>query len=140
MDYDLERFKRAQEAAYDNALREVRGGRKQSHWIWYIFPQLRGLGRSSMSDYYGISGLEEAKAYLADAVLGARLIEISEALLEQQERSAGRIFGYPDVMKVQSCMTLFQAASDDPDTVFSHVLDVFYQGEKDRLTLEMLSE
>ena len=77
---------------------------------------------------------------MSDAVLGARLMEISEALLGQKERSAGRIFGFPDVKKVQSCMTLFQAASDDPDSVFSRVLDAFYHGEKDRLTLEMLSE
>ena len=95
MNDNLERFKSAQASSYDGALREVRRGRKTSHWMWYIFPQVRGLGRSSTADFYGISGKEEARAYLADPVLGARLKEISEALLELEDKDAGKIFGFP---------------------------------------------
>ena len=98
MRYDLERFKKAQTQDYGNALREIRNGRKKSHWMWYVFPQVRGLGHSSMADYYGISGIDEAKAYLADPVLGPRLAEISEALMELEEKDAAKIFGFPDVL------------------------------------------
>ena len=139
MDYNLERFKREQAYDYETALREIRGGRKTSHWIWYIFPQMKGLGTSGMSDYYGISGIEEAKAYLADPVLGPRLVEISEALMELKEKDAAKIFGFPDVLKVRSCMTLFDAASGE-DSVFRSVLDAYYGGEKDERTLRLLDE
>ena len=134
---ELERFYRAQEQSYAQALREVRNGRKQSHWMWYIFPQLRGLGLSSTAAYYGIRGAEEARAYLADPLLGPRLAEISEALLELEEKDAERIFGFPDVLKLRSCMTLFAAVSAE-GSVFHRVLDAYYHGEKDERTLQML--
>ena len=137
MRYDLERFKKAQTQDYGNALREIRNGRKKSHWMWYVFPQVRGLGHSSMADYYGISGIDEAKAYLADLVLGPRLAEISEALMELEEKDAAKIFGFPDVLKLRSCMTLFAAVSGE-NSVFQKVLDAYYQGEKDERTLALL--
>ncbi len=136
MRYDLERFKKAQTQDYGNALREIRNGRKKSHWMWYVFPQVRGLGHSSMADYYGISGIDEAKAYLADPVLGLRLAEISEALMELEEKDAAKIFGFPDVLKLRSCMTLFAAVSGE-NSVFQKVLDAYYQGEKDERTLAL---
>ena len=135
MNDNLERFKNAQASSYDNALREVRHGRKTSHWMWYIFPQVRGLGRSSTADFYGISGKEEARAYLADPVLGARLHEISEALLELEDKDAGKIFGFPDELKLRSSMTLFAEVSG-PDSVFQQVLDAYYHGKKDERTSE----
>ena len=137
MRYDLERFKKAQTQDYGNALREIRNGRKKSHWMWYVFPQVRGLGHSSMADYYGISGIDEAKAYLADLVLGPRLAEISEALMELEEKDAAKIFGFPDVLKLRSCMTLFAAVSGE-NSVFQKVLDAYYQGEKDERTIALL--
>jgi uncharacterized protein (DUF1810 family) len=135
--YDLERFKRAQARDYDIALREIRSGRKRSHWMWYIFPQVRGLGHSSMADYYGLDGREEARAYLADPMLGPRLLAISEALLELEDKDAARIFGFPDVLKLRSCMTLFAAVSEE-GSVFHRVLDAYYHGEKDELTMARL--
>ncbi len=138
MDFSLNRFKEAQAHAYDRALSEIRRGRKTGHWMWYVFPQLRGLGRSGTADYYGIGGLEEAKAYLDDPVLRPRLIEISEALMRLEGKDAGRIFGYPDELKLRSCMTLFEAASLRKESVFSRVLDAFYDGERDGRTLELL--
>ena len=136
MNDNLERFKSAQASSYDGALREVRRGRKTSHWMWYIFPQVRGLGRSSTADFYGISGKEEARAYLADPVLGARLKEISEALLELEDKDAGKIFGFPDELKLRSSMTLFAEVSG-PDSVFQQVLDAYYHGKKDERTLQI---
>ena len=141
MDRRLERFRKAQDSgpgSYETALREVRQGRKETHWIWYVFPQLRGLGSSPTSDYYGISGMEEARAYLADPVLGKRLGEISEALMQLEEQDAEKVFGYPDVLKVRSCMTLFAAAAGGGDTVFDRVLEAFYGGDRDSWTLEKL--
>ena len=135
--YDLERFKRAQARDYDIALREIRSGRKRSHWMWYIFPQVRGLGHSGMADYYGLDGREEARAYLADPMLGPRLLAISEALLELEDKDAARIFGFPDVLKLRSCMTLFAAVSEE-GSVFHRVLDTYYHGEKDELTMARL--
>ncbi len=135
--YDLERFKRAQARDYDIALREIRSGRKRSHWMWYIFPQVRGLGHSSMADYYGLDGREEARAYLADPMLGPRLLAISEALLELEDKDAARIFGFLDVLKLRSCMTLFAAVSEE-GSVFHRVLDAYYHGEKDELTMARL--
>ena len=104
---DLSRFLKAQEYDYDQALREIRAGRKRSHWMWYIFPQIQGLGFTRTSEFYAIRDLDEAKAYLADPVLGARLKEISSALLDLDGLSASEIFGYPDDLKLRSCMTLF---------------------------------
>lgn len=139
MKCDLERFRRAQEHSYQTALREVRNGRKTSHWMWYIFPQMRGLGQSSTAWTYGISGAEEAEAYLKDPVLGPRLTEISEALMDLEEKDADRIFGWPDVLKLRSCMTLFAAVSEK-DSVFQRVLDAYYGGMADELTLELLGK
>ena len=138
MDFNLNRFREAQAHSYDQALSEIRRGRKTGHWMWYVFPQLRGLGRSGTADYYGIGGLEEAKAYLADPVLGPRLTEISEALMRLEDKDAGRIFGYPDELKLRSCMTLFEAASPLKENVFSRVLDAYYDGDRDERTLELL--
>ena len=137
MNYELSRFLRAQETDYPIALAEIRSGRKRSHWMWYIFPQLKGLGRHSMSEYYGIKDLDEAKAYLADPILGKHLIEICEALLSLDTNDAAEVMGHPDDKKLRSSMTLFDAATDSSD-IFSRVLDKFYGGKKDHLTLEIL--
>ncbi|MBR4164315.1 MAG: DUF1810 domain-containing protein [Solobacterium sp.] len=137
MQNDLSRFHKAQETDYKIALREIQNGRKRSHWMWYIFPQLKGLGHSGMAEYYGISGIEEAKAYLKDPVLGARLLEISKALLKIECDDPRIVMGYPDNLKLKSCMTLFAEA--DPETdIFQSVLNKFFNGEKDTLTLSLL--
>ena len=137
MQYDLTRFHKAQKIDYETALSEIRSGRKRSHWMWYIFPQLKGLGFSGMADYYGIDGLGEAKAYLADPILRARLTEISEALLTLPGNNPGGVMGYPDDMKLRSCMTLFSIA-DPKEEVFRKVLDKYYGGRKDKLTERLL--
>lgn len=133
----LQRFILAQEInhAYDKALEEIKAGRKQSHWIWYVFPQIVGLGYSSKSRYYGITSLEEAKEYLEDETLRNRLYEITNALMEQ-EGSAEEIFGGIDAIKVRSCMTLFDLVS--PDDVFSKVLEKFYEGSKCERTISIV--
>ena len=133
---DLSRFVKAQEHDYAQALREIRAGRKRSHWMWYIFPQIQGLGFSSTAQYYAIRDLNEAKAYLAHPVLGPRLKEITEALLELDGLSAHEIFGYPDDLKLRSCMTLFRMA-DLNCKVFEQVLEKYYDGEPDRRTVEL---
>ena len=135
---DLERFVEAQELMYPMAFDEVRNGRKRGHWIWYIFPQLKGLGMSENSQYYGIDGIEEARAYLQHPVLGARLREITTAFLELVGKNAQEVFGHLDAMKVCSCMTLFNEVSDDD--LFQKVLDRYYNGVADDRTLEMLVE
>lgn len=135
--YDLNRFKKAQNSDYRIAMEEVKAGRKTSHWIWYIFPQLKGLGFSGMSNYYGIDGLGEAKAYLADPILKSNLIEISEALLNTGGNDPSEIFGYPDDLKVHSSMTLF-AIADPKEPVFRQVLEQFYGGREDQGTLRIL--
>ena len=125
--YDLERFIEAQKYDYDGALREIQNELKQGHWIWYVFPQIKGLGHSYNSEFYGISSKEEAKAYLEHPVLGVRLREITQALLDCS-KSADDIFGYPDVLKVRSCMTLFDLVS--PNDIFNDVLYKFYEGQR----------
>ncbi len=135
----LERFVEAQAFAsvYERALSEVKNGMKVGHWIWYIFPQVKGLGMSYNSHYYGIGGLEEARAYLRHPLLGKRLREVTTALLELQGKSAEKVFGGLDAMKVRSCMTLFdEVAKDD---LFAQVLEKYYHGEKDELTMKMLN-
>ena len=133
MTYDLERFVTAQEDVYAGVLGELRSGRKTGHWIWFIFPQVAGLGLSSISQYYAIGSLDEARAYLAHPVLGARLRECAGIVLETKGRTASDIFGSLDAMKVRSCMTLFhRAAPDEP--VFMQVLDQFYEGVADEAT------
>lgn len=135
--YDLERFYEAQEYDYETALSEIRNGRKESHWMWYIFPQVSGLGRSTMAEYYAIRSREEAKAYIEDPVLGKRLIEISQALLQVDSDDAEEVMGWPDNLKLRSCMTLFaEVAPEQP--VFRSVLEKFYDGEMDGKTLDIL--
>ena len=134
----LNRFLKAQENMYETALKEIKNGEKESHWMWYIFPQLRGLGESEMSYFYGINGLEEAKAYLAHPILSARLIEISTALLEHRDKCIEDIMGYIDDMKLKSSMTLFAIASKE-DSIFHQVLDSFFDGEMDKHTIKLLN-
>ena len=131
------RFLEAQDGDYQEALAEIVAGEKQSHWIWYVFPQLKGLGMSWTSEFYGIADLDEAKEYLAHPVLGARLREISAALLKHRQKSARAILGYPDDLKVCSSMTLFDLI--EPNGVFAEVLDVFYGGKRDAKTIELLN-
>ena len=120
-------MERAQNLVYDMALREIKEGQKRGHWIWFIFPQIKGLGHSYNSEYYGISGTKEAKAYLEHPLLGARLREISQAMLDCVNPSADDILGFPDVLKVRSCMTLFDMVS--PNDIFKQVLDKYYEGK-----------
>lgn len=133
----LERFVKAQENSYQTALKEIRSGRKRSHWMWFIFPQIAGLGRSGTAQYYAIRDLEEAKAYLEDPVLGSNLKEISQALLEVDSNDAEAVMGWPDNLKLRSSMTLFALARPDCP-VFQKVLDKFYGGEKDEKTVKLL--
>lgn len=134
--HDLNRFISAQERSYDAALREIKAGHKRTHWMWYIFPQIAGLGFSSTAQFYAISSMQEAKDYYAHPVLGKRLVEISEALLALDTSDAGAVMGYPDDLKLRSSMTLFLAASGD--AVFQKVLDKFYSGKPDTKTLSIL--
>ena len=139
MEDDVNRFIEAQDGGeYEKALAEIVQGCKQSHWVWYIFPQMRGLGYSRMSRYYGIASEAEARAYLANRTLRKRLTEISRALLQHAGTPVEQILGGIDAQKVQSCMTLFDAVS--PGDVFEQVLDTFYAGCRCELTLEMLDE
>jgi uncharacterized protein (DUF1810 family) len=134
----MERFIEAQEQHYQLALTEVRAGKKQSHWVWYIFPQMRGLGRSYFAHMYGIRDREEAEEYLNHEVLGKRLREITAALLAHEERTTEDIFGDLDAMKVRSCMTLFDIIS--PEDIFSEVLRRFYSNTRCEITIAMLSK
>jgi uncharacterized protein (DUF1810 family) len=137
MAYDLERFVTEQDRDYDTVLEELRRGRKSSHWIWFTFPQIAGLGRSETSRRFAISSLEEARAYLAHPVLGPRLRECTRLVRAIEGRTAEEIFGPVDAMKVRSCMTLFQrAAPDEPE--FGLVLDRFYGGVADEATLSRI--
>jgi uncharacterized protein (DUF1810 family) len=136
--YDLERFVQAQAADYDRALRELRAGKKESHWMWYVFPQLEGLGHSSMSRHYAIKSVAEGRAYLRHPVLGSRLLECANALLNIDGRSAREILGSPDDMKLHSSATLFAHVSDDDD-VFRKLLEKYFDNEPDQNTLRLLS-
>lgn len=135
---DLQRFVEAQRPVYDSVCAELAAGRKTSHWMWFVFPQLKELGRSSMAKYYGIESLREARAYLQHPVLGARLRECTELVLDVPRKTAHEIFGSPDDLKFHSCMTLFAqaAGSDDP---FVRALERFFDGRPDHATLELLS-
>lgn len=139
MEYNLKRFRDAQDSgnAYKNALKEVGNGLKEGHWMWYIFPQLRGLGRSDLASYYGIIGKGEAKAYLADKVLGSRLREICNSLIQVRGKSAADIFGPIDTMKLRSSMTLFYLASGKEE-VFRKVLAKYFDEKLDDKTVGML--
>ena len=135
----LDRFLEAQERMYSIALKEIQNGEKESHWMWYIFPQLRGLGRSQMAYVYGIDGINEAKAYLAHPVLSARLIEICEALLEHKDEDIEDILGDIDDMKLRSSMTLFSSLSED-HSVFHQILECFYKNVIDEFTIKLLEK
>lgn len=137
-EYNLERFVEAQERVYGQALAELRQGRKESHWMWFIFPQLERLGRSSTAKYYGIGSAEEALAYLKHPLLGARLLECTRAVCRHGERSAEAIFGSVDAMKFRSSMTLFEAVAEDP-APFCQTLELFYGGGRDEATLRLLA-
>jgi uncharacterized protein (DUF1810 family) len=136
-DHDLERFVSAQEGVMDGVRAELRRGRKASHWMWFVFPQVAGLGSSSTAQHYAISGLDEARAYLAHPVLGPRLVECAALAAAVERGSAQQVFGYPDDLKLRSSMTLFaRAAPDEP--VFGAVLDRYFDGEPDPRTLQLL--
>jgi uncharacterized protein (DUF1810 family) len=139
--YDLQRFVAAQDRVYDTALSELRDGRKRSHWIWFVFPQIQGLGSSPTAVRYGITSLAEAKAYLDHEVLGRRLRECSRVLAGLRGASADDIFGWPDSMKVRSSMTLFARAAESAEVQadFRAVLDQLYGGAEDALTVEQLA-
>lgn len=135
---NLSRFYEASDWNYDIALKEIQQGRKRSHWIWFIFPQMRGLGFSSNAQYYGITGRTEAEAFLRDEILGSRLREITAALLEHRGKSVQDILGYIDAIKVRSSMTLFDLVS--PNDIFAKVLDEFYDGRRCERSLRLIEE
>ncbi|CAC9974401.1 DUF1810 domain-containing protein [Flavobacterium panici] len=135
--YDLDRFLEAQRETYNNALREIGEGRKQTHWMWFVFPQLRGLGFTDYNIFYGIENLEEALLYLNHPVLGKRLVEITSAMLKIENKTALEILGRPDERKLKSCMTLFSLLPNSSDC-FSRVLHKYYKGQRDGKTLEIL--
>lgn len=136
MEYDLERFLHAQEDAYPRALQEIKSGQKRGHWMWYIFPQIHGLGKSDTARYYAIQNPMEAEAYLRHPILGHRLEEISYALLLLDTKDPEKIFGYTDSLKLRSSMTLFYNVSHS--FLYKKVLDKFYHGELDQLTLDII--
>ncbi|MFC5758354.1 DUF1810 domain-containing protein [Rhizobium sp. GCM10022189] len=138
IDYDLHRFIDAQNGIYEQALAELRAGRKRSHWMWFIFPQIAGLGTSSMAEKYAIRSAEEASAYLGDPILGSRLLRCVEAVLSVNGRSAHDIMGSPDDLKLRSSMTLFAAVSDH-GSPFHKAIDRFYDGKFDERTISILS-
>lgn len=136
---DIQRFIEAQNqpySGYQQALSEIQDGFKSGHWIWYIFPQMKGLGYSNMSSYYGISGIEEAQEYMENEILATRLREITKALLTHKDKTSEEILSYVDDLKVRSCMTLFDAVC--PDEIFGEVLNQFYGGERCQRTLRMI--
>ncbi len=137
--FDLNRFISAQKNIYAAVLSELRSGQKRSHWMWYIFPQIDGLGYSSTSKYYSIKSMEEARQYLKHPILGSRLVECAEAVLAVEGRSISEIFGYPDDLKLKSSMTLFAYVAD-PDYVFKRILDKYFNGEQDARTLDLLEK
>lgn len=138
VDYDLHRFIEAQNGIYEQALAELKAGRKRSHWMWFIFPQIAGLGTSPMAEKYAIRSAEEASAYLADPILGSRLLRCVEAILSVNDRSAHDIMGSPDDLKLRSSMTLFAAVSDH-GSPFHKAIDHFYNGKFDERTISILS-
>lgn len=137
--FDPARFLKAQESTYEMALVELRAGKKRTHWMWFIFPQLQGLGRSSTAQFYGVIDRNEAGAYLAHHVLGARLIECTSAVNAHPDTSADAIFGYPDTLKFRSSMTLFSEVAG-PNSPFGEALRLFFNGEPDEITLSLLQK
>lgn len=140
MDDNLNRFLKAQENEYDQALSEIKSGRKRSHWMWYIFPQYKGLGFSETSKFYSIQDFNEARAYLMHPILGSRLREITNELLMIAENNANNIFGSPDDMKLKSSMTLFGSVDTSGEKPFLKVLDKFFKGHFDKKTLDLIKE
>ncbi len=136
---DLQRFVDAQDPVFTRVLAELRQGRKRSHWMWFVFPQLAGLGMSAMAQRYAIGGLSEAQAYLGHPVLGDRLISCTGLMLDVEGKTANDILGSPDDIKFRSCMTLFARAAGDP-TLFTQALDQYYDGKEDPKTLRLLGE
>ena len=134
--YDIDKFIKMQELYYEVALSEIKDGYKRTHWIWYIFPQLKGLGQSYNSEYYGLEGTEEVKEYMKNPYLRNNMIEICNELYKLDD-SIENIFGYPDYLKLNSCMTLFEYSIPE-EKIFSKTIDKFYNGKRDRTTLDML--
>lgn len=139
MKKELERFLTVQQTYYRVALDEIKSGQKRSHWMWFIFPQIEGLGRSETARYYAIKDLNEAKMYLENHTLGGNLIEISKALLDIESNDPTEVMGWPDNLKLRSSMTLFALAKPECE-VFQKVLDKFFQGERDQKTIEIVSQ
>ncbi len=135
---DLQIFVQAQEDIYEQALAELKNGSKESHWMWFVFPQIAGLGNSEMARKYAIPNLADAKAYLSHDLLGSRLRECTEAVLAVEGRTAHEILGSPDDVKLKSCMTLFEVA-DGPDSVFSSILEKYFEGQRDERSLMILN-
>ena len=133
----LNRFIEAQKQDYEQALAEIKSGHKRSHWMWYIFPQIKGLGFSSTAQYYAVKDLEEAGAYMQNPLLRTHLLEISGALLKLDSCDPEAVMGYPDDMKLKSCMTLFEAV-EPTESIFGKVLEKFFGGERDQRTLELM--
>jgi uncharacterized protein (DUF1810 family) len=138
--FDLHRFVTAQAPVFASALEELKKGRKRTHWMWFVFPQLRGLGSSSMATFYGIGSLAEARAYLAHPLLGPRLVLCTETVVAIKGKTLREIFGSPDDMKFGSSMTLFAQGSGDDGVVFNRALDLYCQGRVDDRTLALLGE
>ena len=136
--YNLQRFLDAQKGIYDTVIAELRAGRKSSHWIWFIFPQIAGLGHSGMSQQFAIASLDEAKAYLQHSILGQRLRECTQLVLDVNGRRAEEILGYPDHLKFRSCMTLFLTATTD-NTLFKDALVKYFDSKPDQLTMNVLA-
>jgi len=140
MEQDLNRFIKAQENSYEQALSEIKSGRKSSHWMWYIFPQFKGLGFSETSKYYSIKDLDEAKRYLNHPILGERLKIITNELLALNENNANKVFGSPDDLKLKSSMTLFATINISEENIFNAVLDKYFNGQTDNKTLTLIKE
>jgi uncharacterized protein (DUF1810 family) len=134
--FDLQRFVQAQNPVFERVCRELRGGEKRSHWMWFIFPQIAGLGRSEMAQRFAINSRAEADAYLSHPVLRSRLLQCTELVLHIEGRTISQIFGYPDDLKFQSCMTLFAAVSEN--SIFLDVLQKYFSGAVDKATLDRL--
>ena len=137
MKYNIERFIKIQKEDYAMALKEIKNGRKRTHWMWYIFPQLKGLGTSAMAQYYGLENLEEAKEYYNNNYLRKNLLEITKTLLSLDNTNIESILGYPDNLKLLSCMTLFEIV-DKSEKAFSQILDKYYNGKRDTNTIHLI--
>ena len=140
MNPNLNKFLIAQESSYTVALSEIKNGRKETHWMWYIFPQIKGLGFSSTTQFYSIESISEARDFLTHEILGVRLREITEVLLTHKDKNPTQIFGYPDDLKLKSCMTLFSIADGKENNLFQMVIQNFFGGELDGRTIEILKK